>query len=98
MGASKNHLTIYIANHTPGAIRAIRNLRAICADLKEHTNYEIEIVDITQDPDRAESDRVLATPMVIRRLPLPIRRVIGDLSDREQVLYGLKLEQGEGEG
>ena len=69
---------------------AIRNLRRICEDELDG-RYELEIIDVQEKPEAAESDRVLATPTLIKALPPPLRRVIGDLSDREKVLLGLEV-------
>ncbi len=88
-------LTLYIAGRTPSAERALANLQRICAkDL--HGQYEVSVVDVTEDPQRAEQARVLATPTLVRELPPPIRRVIGDLSDHAAVLVGLNLAPVEG--
>jgi circadian clock protein KaiB len=83
-------LKLYIAGASPRAEAAIANLKRICeADLRDE--YTLEIIDVHQDPDAAESDRILATPTLVKTLPPPLRRVIGDLSDREKVLLGLEL-------
>jgi circadian clock protein KaiB len=83
-------LTLYIAGHTPRSEQAIRNLRRIC----EHdisAECEIIIVDVLEQPKLAEEARVLATPTLIKEMPLPVRRIIGDLSDTEKVLKGLSI-------
>lgn len=75
---------------TPRAEQAIANLRRICeADL--NGQYELQIVDVVEHPQLAEDEKILATPTLIKRLPPPLRRVIGDLSDREKVLLGLDV-------
>ncbi len=75
---------------TPRAELAIANLRRICeADL--NGQYELQIVDVLEHPQLAEDEKILATPTLIKRLPPPLRRVIGDLSDREKVLLGLDV-------
>ncbi len=85
-------LKLYITGGTERTTAAIANLRRICEqDLKGE--YEILIIDVLERPDLAESERILATPVLIRQLPLPIRRIIGDLSDREKALLGLDLLQ-----
>lgn len=83
-------LKLYITGTSPRAEAAIRNLQRIC-DEELHGRYELEIIDVLEKPEAAESDRVLATPTLIKQLPPPLRRVIGDLSDREKVLLGLEV-------
>lgn len=93
MESESYRLKLYIAGMTPAAARAISNLRGICDELKTKVIYEIEVIDVHENPQMAEDESVLATPMAIRELPPPIRRVIGDMSDKQQVLIGLRLEQ-----
>jgi len=83
-------LRLYIAGKTDRSDRAIENLNKIC---EEHLagRYQIEVIDISQDPGRAGADDILALPTLVRKLPEPIRRIIGDLSDREKVLVGLNI-------
>jgi circadian clock protein KaiB len=75
---------------TPRSARAIENVRAIC---EEHLQgrYELEVVDLYQQPALARSEQILAAPTLIKELPLPLRRLLGDMSDRERVLVGLDL-------
>ncbi len=83
-------LKLYITGHTPRSERAIRNLRRICeADLDGR--YEMQVIDILEQPQLAEDEKILATPTLIKALPPPLRRIIGDLSDKEKVLLGLDL-------
>lgn len=83
-------LKLYVTGSSPRAQQAIENLKRICEqDL--HGRYTLDIVDVLQHPQAAEDDRILATPTLIKQLPLPLRRVIGDLSDREKVLLGLEV-------
>ncbi|WP_029893598.1 circadian clock protein KaiB [Desulfohalovibrio reitneri] len=83
-------LTLYVTGKTPTSERAVANLRKICdEDLKGR--YELRIVDILERPQLAEDEKILATPTLIKELPPPLRRVIGDLSDRDQVLLGLDV-------
>ncbi|MGH7638012.1 MAG: circadian clock protein KaiB [Gemmatimonadaceae bacterium] len=90
-------LKLYVTGGSPRAETAIRNLRHICEnELKGE--YQIEIIDVREQPDAAENDRVLATPTLIKQLPPPLRRVIGDLSDREKVVLGLELRSGDTAG
>lgn len=84
-------LRLYVSGRTPRSQAAIRHLYEICEkDLAGR--YELEIVDVLEQPQIAEDDKVLATPMLVRRLPPPIRRLVGDLSEREGVLLGLDLQ------
>jgi circadian clock protein KaiB len=83
-------LKLYITGRSPRAERAIANLRRLCKDELEGC-YEIEIIDVLEHPQLAEDDRILATPTLIKQLPPPLRRVIGDLSNRDKVLLGLDV-------
>jgi circadian clock protein KaiB len=83
-------LKLYISGNSPRAQAAIANLRRICEeDLAGR--YSLEIVDVLEHPDAAEADKILATPTLVKQLPPPLRRVIGDLSDKEKVLLGLEV-------
>lgn len=84
-------LKVFTAGRTPAAVSAIDNLQALCAELREADSYDIEIIDIRQQPQRAETERILATPTVVRELPPPVKRLVGDLSNREQVISSLEL-------
>jgi circadian clock protein KaiB len=88
-------LKLYITGNTPSARAAIANLRRIC-DEELHGRYELEVVDVLEHPERAEADRILATPTLIKRLPPPLRRIIGDLSDTQKVLVGLEVQPDAG--
>ena len=83
-------LRLYIAGQTPRSVNAFTNLKKIC---EEHLQgrYELEIIDLVQNPALARGDQILAVPTLVRRLPEPIKRIIGDLSNRERVLVGLDL-------
>ena len=85
-------LKLYISGHSPRADAAVRNLRRIC-DEELGGRYELDIIDVQEHPEIAESERILATPTLIKTLPLPLRRVIGDLSDRDKVLLGLEVRE-----
>ena len=90
---SKYILTLYVTGTSPRTKIAIENLNRICKqDLVG--KYELEIVDVLENPQRAEDERILATPTLIKQLPPPLRRVIGDLSDKEKVLFGLEVRPG----
>jgi circadian clock protein KaiB len=83
-------LRLVIAGHTPRSRRAISNLRKFCNETLAGM-VDLEVIDIYQQPDLAEKYHVIAAPTLIKLLPLPIRRVIGDLSERERVLRGLEI-------
>lgn len=81
---------MYIAGHTPKSVEAFTNLKKIC---EEHLagKYIIEIVDLLETPQLARGDHILAIPTLVRRLPEPVRKIIGDLSNTERVLVGLNI-------
>ena len=83
-------LRLFITGASPNSIRAVENLKVIC---EEHLpgRYELEIIDIHQQPELAEGEDVIALPLLIKKSPLPERRMIGDMSDTERVLKGLNL-------
>jgi circadian clock protein KaiB len=83
-------LHLYVAGQSPKSLRAFANLKKLC---EEHLagRYEIEIVDLIEDPARARTDDILAIPTLVRRLPIPLRKIIGDLSNTEGVMLGLQL-------
>lgn len=83
-------LKLYITGKTPRSERTLANLRKICEEELDCA-YSIEVVDILENPKIAEDERILATPTLIKELPPPIRRIIGDLSDRDKVLLGLDV-------
>lgn len=83
-------LKLYLTGQTPRSVRAIENLRHICEqELKGR--YQLEVIDVLERPQLAEDEKIMATPLLIKELPLPIRRIIGDLSDSKAVLLGLDL-------
>ncbi|MBF0416883.1 MAG: circadian clock protein KaiB [Magnetococcales bacterium] len=83
-------LKLYITGHTSRSERAIKNLRRICEqDLSGR--YEMRVIDVLEQPQLAEDEKILATPTLIKELPPPLRRIIGDLSDTEKILLGLDL-------
>ena len=83
-------LRLYITGRTSQSIRAIENLRRIC-DSELDGRYEVEVIDVLENPRLAENEKILATPTLVKRLPEPVRKIIGDLSDREKVLIGLDI-------
>jgi circadian clock protein KaiB len=91
VSTDKYLLKLFVTGHTPRAERAIANLRRLCEEELEGC-YQLEVIDVLEQPQLAEDDRILATPALIKQLPPPLRRVIGDLSDKEKVLLGLDLQ------
>jgi circadian clock protein KaiB len=84
------HLRLYVAGESEKSMTAFTNLKRLCENHLEHP-YEIEIVDLLQNPLLARGDEILAVPTLVRRLPAPMRKIIGDLSDTDRVLVGLQL-------
>jgi circadian clock protein KaiB len=85
-------LRLYVAGQTPKSVLALTNLKQIC---EEHLQgrYEIEVIDLLENPQLAKGDQILALPTLVRRLPEPIKKIIGDLSNKERVLVGLDLQE-----
>jgi circadian clock protein KaiB len=85
-------LRLYVTGRSPKCLRAIENLRHAC---EEHVagRYRIEVVDLLENPRLAADDQILAVPTVVRKLPEPIRKLVGDLSDTERLLVGLQLRE-----
>ena len=96
MSDEQFELRLYVAGRTPKAIRAFANLKKIC---EEHLagRYRIEVIDLLKDPQLGRGDQILAIPTLVRRLPEPIKKIIGDLSNTERVLVGLDLRRRGGE-
>lgn len=87
----KYNLRLYISGQTSNSLRAIRDLEALCEREPLAGQYELEVIDVLEHPNLAEDQKILATPTLVKNLPEPIRKIIGDLSDHEQVLLGLDL-------
>lgn len=83
-------LRLYIIGKTPRAIKALEDLKALLYD-QYKDKYTLEVVDVLENPGLAEHDKILATPTVIKLLPFPVRKIIGDLADKEKVLLGLDV-------
>jgi circadian clock protein KaiB len=83
-------LRLYVAGQTPKSVAALKNLKKYC---EEHLKgkYTIEIIDLLKQPQLAEGDQILAIPTLVRKVPVPIRKIIGDLSNEERVLVGLDI-------
>ena len=86
----KWELRLYTAGQTPKSLAAIKNLKKVC---EEHLagRYEIEVIDLLKNPRLAKDDQIVAIPTLVRKLPDPVRKIIGDLSDTERALVGLQL-------
>ncbi len=83
-------LRLFVTGSTPRSVRAIRNILELCEKFLQG-NYELEIVDIYQDPVMAKEGQVIAAPTLVREAPLPVRRLIGDCSDTEKVMLALDI-------
>jgi circadian clock protein KaiB len=84
-------LRLYIAGNAPNSLRALANAKALC-DARFAARYELEIVDLLKEPERALKDAVIVTPTLVKLRPLPVQRIIGNLSDTEQLLLTLETE------
>lgn len=84
------HLRLYVAGESPKSIEAFANLKALC-ETHLTGRYEIEIIDLLEHPRLARGDEIIAIPTLVRQLPAPMRKIIGDLSDTDRVLVGLQL-------
>ena len=85
-------LRLYIAGQTPKSVAALKNLKRICEEHMADT-YELKVIDLLKQPQLARGDQIVAVPTVVKNLPVPIRKLIGDLSDTERVLVGLDLHR-----
>ncbi len=92
LGKSHYVLRLYVTGATARSRRAIVNLEGICREYLKG-QYDLEVIDVYQKPTLAKDEQIIAAPTLIRKLPLPIRRIVGDLSDREAVLFGLDLKR-----
>jgi circadian clock protein KaiB len=89
----RTELRLYIAGQTPKSLAALSNLRKICEEHLDGT-YRIEVIDLLKNPQLARGHQIIAIPTLVRRLPMPIRKIIGDLSNTDKVLVGLDLREG----
>jgi circadian clock protein KaiB len=83
-------LRLFVSGSTPKSVRAIQNIRALCEE-RLAGRYELEVVDIYQHPEFVKPEQIVVTPTLVKKLPLPFRKIIGDLSDKERVLVGLHI-------
>lgn len=97
-GNSKQVVTLrlYVAGQTPKSLTALANLRKVCDEyLAAKYKIELEVIDLFEQPQRAQADQILAIPTLVRKLPSPIKKIIGDLSNKDRVLLGLDIRDGE---
>ncbi len=87
---SRYILKLYVAGHSPKSVSAITNIKKICKENLQG-RYELDVIDLYQQPQLAQGDQIIAVPTLIRKLPPPLRRIIGDLSNTERVLVGLDI-------
>ncbi len=85
-------LYLYISGATPRSARAIENIRKLCEEYL-NDNYELRVIDIYQHPEEARKEQIIAAPTLIKKLPVPLRKFIGDLSDTERILVGLEIKE-----
>ena len=90
-------LRLYVTDRSPKCVLAIENLQRTCEQYLER-RYHIEVVDLLENPRRAADDQIVAVPTLVRKLPEPVRKVVGDLSDTDRLLVGLQLRLPTGEG
>ena len=83
-------LRLYVAGQTPKSVTALSNLKKYCEEFLKG-RYKIEVIDLLKHPQLAEGDQILAIPTLVRKVPVPIRKIIGDLSNKERVLVGLDI-------
>lgn len=89
--ANRWNLRLYVAGQTPRSMTAFQNLKSICEQYLQG-QYHIEVIDLMENPTLARGDQILAIPTLVRKLPQPIRKIIGDLSNTERVLVGLDIQ------
>jgi circadian clock protein KaiB len=85
-------LRLYVAGQTPKSITAFANLKKICEEYLKG-QYRIEVIDLLENPQLAKQDQIVALPTLVRQLPPPLKKIIGDLSNKEKILVGLNLEK-----
>lgn len=90
--ASVVRLRLYVAGQTPKSLAAMSNLKKIC-DERLKGRYRIEVIDLVKNPKLAQGDQILAIPTLVKKLPQPVRKIIGDLSDTARVLVGLDISE-----
>jgi circadian clock protein KaiB len=93
-GEQKYVLCLYVTGSTPRSARSILNIHNLCEE-RLSGRYKLEVIDIYQQPDLARTEQIIAAPTLIKKLPLPLRKLVGDLSDQQRVVVGLDLKQEE---
>lgn len=93
---SPYHLTLYVAGYSPKSRLAMSNLKQLC-ETRLSSKYTVEIVDLLREPHRARLDQIVAIPTLVKKLPPPLKKIIGDLSNTEKVLVGLDLYDESGD-
>jgi circadian clock protein KaiB len=88
-------LRLYVAGQTPNCVAAFKNLREIC-ERELQGRYTIQVIDLLENPELAKGDQIVAIPTLVRKLPVPVRKIIGSLRDTERVLVGLDLRKQDG--
>ncbi len=91
-GTERYLLRLYVSGSTSRSLRAIANIKKICEE-HLHGRYDLEVIDIYQQPQLLKGDQIIAAPTLIRKLPLPLRKFIGDMADQERILFGLDLKR-----
>lgn len=87
----KWELRLYVAGQSPKSLTAIANLKSLCEQYLEGKHYEIQVIDLLQNPQLAEGEQIVAIPTLVKSLPEPIKKIIGDLSNTERTLVGLQI-------
>ena len=85
-------LRLYVTGSTPRSLKAISNLKRVCEEYL-HDDYDLQVIDIYKDPDAAREEQIIAAPTLIKRLPAPLRRFVGDLSNTQKLLAGLGINE-----
>jgi len=88
-------LKLYVAGQTPKSVAAFENLNKICSNYL-HGRYKVQVIDLMENPQLAQGDQILAIPTLVRKVPQPLRKIIGDLSNTERVLVGLDVRRNVG--
>jgi circadian clock protein KaiB len=92
VASSSYILKLYVAGHSPKSVHAIANIKKICEENLKGC-YELDVIDLYQQPQLAQGEQIIAVPTLIRKLPPPLRRIIGDMSNTERVLVGLDIRK-----
>jgi circadian clock protein KaiB len=88
--AGRYVLSLFVTGSTPKSLRAIQNIRALCEE-RVPGRYELKVIDIYQHPEQIKPEQIVVTPTLIKKLPFPLRKLIGDLSNKERLLWGLDM-------